>query len=210
MCSHSCFFAIFVNEKSFFSPTSIPSNIHFPIPMNPEELIHKYCTGNPLLEEVLLLHSRAVARKALAIAEAHPELNPDCPFIYEAAMLHDIGVCYTDAPSIHCLGTHPYICHGILGAEILRNEGLPRHARVAERHTGTGLTRQTILEQQLPLPLSDYVPETIEEQIVCFADKFFSKTRGDQEKTPEQVMHSLRKFGEPGLAVFQDWLQRFS
>jgi uncharacterized protein len=80
---------------------------------------------------------------------------------------------------------------------------------VAERHTGTGLTHQTIVEQQLPLPIADYVPETLEEQIVCFADKFFSKTRGDQEKTPEQVLYSLRKFGEPGLQVFQDWMERF-
>ena len=180
-----------------------------PLSINPEELIHKYYASNQPLEELLLLHSRAVARKALAIAERHPEWNLDHTFIHEAAMLHDIGVCYTDAPSIHCHGTHPYICHGILGAELLRNEGLPRHARVAERHTGTGLTRQTIVEQQLPLPLADYVPETLEEQIVCFADKFFSKTRSDQEKTPEQVLYSLRKFGEPGLQVFQDWMERF-
>ena len=108
-----------------------------PLSITPEEIIHKYYASNQPLEELLLLHSRAVARKALAIAERHPEWNLDHTFIYEAAMLHDIGVFYTDAPSIHCHGTHPYICHGILGAELLRNEGLPRHARVAERHTGT-------------------------------------------------------------------------
>ena len=178
--------------------------------MDPESLIRKYYKYNPRLEEVLLLHSRAVARKALSVIDAHPEFHINRNFLYEAAMLHDIGVCFTDAPSIHCHGTHPYICHGILGAELLRNEGLPRHARVAERHTGTGLTAKTIQRQSLPLPVSDYVPETIEEQIVCYADKFFSKTKPEVEKTPEQALHSLSKFGDEGLIVFRQWLQLFS
>ena len=178
--------------------------------MDPESLIRKYYKDNPRLEEVLLLHSRAVARKALSVIDAHPEFHINRNFLYEAAMLHDIGVCFTDAPSIHCHGTHPYICHGILGAELLRNEGLPRHARVAERHTGTGLTAKTIQRQSLPLPVSDYVPETIEEQIVCYADKFFSKTKPEVEKTPEQALHSLSKFGDEGLIVFRQWLQLFS
>lgn len=178
--------------------------------MDPESLIRKYYKDNPRLEEVLLLHSRAVARKALSVIDAHPEFHINRNFLYEAAMLHDIGVCFTDAPSIHCHGTHPYICHGILGAELLRKEGLYAHARVAERHTGTGLTAKNIQRQSLPLPVSDYVPETIEEQIVCYADKFFSKTKPEVEKTPEQALHSLSKFGDEGLVVFRQWLQLFS
>ena len=128
-----------------------------------EELIHKYCEGNEAQEELLLRHSGDVARRALQIAKAHPELKADETFLWEAAMLHDIGCVRTKAPSIHCFGTEPYICHGILGAEILRNEGLPRHARVAERHTGTGLTASEIAHQNLPLPHRDFTPETIEE-----------------------------------------------
>lgn len=178
--------------------------------MDPESLIRKYYKDNLRLEEVLLLHSRAVARKALSVIDAHPEFHINRNFVYEAAMLHDIGVCFTDAPSIHCHGTHPYICHGILGAELLRKEGLYAHARVAERHTGTGLTAKNIKRQSLPLPVSDYVPETIEEQIVCYADKFFSKTKPEVEKTPEQALLSLSKFGEEGLIVFRQWLQLFS
>jgi uncharacterized protein len=96
-----------------------------------------------------------------------------------------------------------------LGGEILRKEGLPAHARVAERHTGTGLTRQNILQQALPLPPDDYVPETLEEQIICYADKFYSKTKLDEEKTFERALASLRKFGEDGLRIFEDWKCRF-
>ena len=173
------------------------------------ELIHKYCRGNEALEQVLLRHSGDVARRALKIAKAHPELGADETFLWEAAMLHDIGIVRVDAPSIFCYGTEPYIRHGLLGGEILRSEGLPRHARVAERHTGTGLTAAEIERQNLPLPRRDLTPESIEEQIVCYADKFYSKSHLDIEKTPEQAMRSLEKFGSDGVAVFKAWMERF-
>ena len=177
--------------------------------MKPEDIIHRYCEGNPSLEKVLLKHSTDVADRALKIADNHPEFKIDRQFLYEAAMLHDIGIVNVDAPAIFCYGTEPYIKHGLLGGEILRKEGLPAHARVAERHTGTGLTRKEILKQSLPLPPADYVPETLEEQIICYADKFYSKTRLEEEKTYERALASLRKFGEEGLLVFEDWKLRF-
>ena len=174
-----------------------------------KELIHKYCEGNKALEQVLLRHSEDVARRALQIARAHPELGADETFLWEAAMLHDIGIVRVDAPSIFCYGTEPYIRHGLLGGEILRSEGLPRHARVAERHTGTGLTAAEIERQNLPLPRRDLTPESIEEQIVCYADKFYSKSHLDREKTPAQAIRSLEKFGSEGIAVFKAWMERF-
>ena len=174
-----------------------------------EQLIDKYYSDNAPLREILLTHSRSVAEMALDIAHRHPELEADEPFLYEAAMLHDIGVFLTDAPGIQCFGHEPYIKHGLLGAELLRSEGLPRHARVAERHTGTGLTRETILRQSLPLPLADYSPETIEEQLICYADKFFSKSHLERVRTPEQVLKSLEKFGAEGVERMKAWLKRF-
>lgn len=50
-------------------------------------------------------------------------------------------------------------------------------APMAENHTGTGITRQDIQAQALPLPAQDFIPRTIEEQILAFADKFYSKGR---------------------------------
>jgi uncharacterized protein len=172
-------------------------------------LIHKYYAGQPELEQILLKHSEYVAQKVLEIAEAHPEFHLDRQFLYEAAMLHDIGILYVDAPGICCHGTKPYICHGMLGAELLRNEGLPAHARVAERHTGTGLTKEEILRQSLPLPPRDFVPETLEEKIICYADKFFSKSHLEEVKTPEQAMRSLEKFGPSCVDTFKAWMSEF-
>ena len=172
-------------------------------------LIHKYYAGQPELEQILLKHSEDVAQKVLEIAEAHPEFHLDRQFLFEAAMLHDIGILYVDAPGICCHGTKPYICHGMLGAELLRNEGLPAHARVAERHTGTGLTKEEILRQSLPLPPRDFVPETLEEKIICYADKFFSKSHLEEVKTPEQAMRSLEKFGPSCVDTFKAWMSEF-
>ena len=176
--------------------------------MNPLDIINKYCTSERQ-RHILLVHSRAVADKALEIVRRHPEWNADERFVEEAALLHDIGIINVNAPAIECHGTESYIQHGILGAEILRGEGLERHALVCERHTGTGLTLQQIIEQRLPLPHRDMQPVSLEEQIICFADKFFSKTRLDTEKTVEQARHSLEKFGIEGLEKFDKWCEIF-
>ena len=172
-------------------------------------VIDKYYSDNPPLKDLLILHSRLVADKALKVAAVHPELNLDTQFIEEAAMLHDIGIFLTDAAPIHCFGRYHYVCHGYLGAELLRGEGLPRHALVAERHTGTGLTLKQILERDLPVPHRDMIPLSSEEKVICFADKFFSKTRPAQEKTVEQAESSLVKFGQEGVLVFKEWCNLF-
>ena len=74
--------------------------------------------------------------------------------------------------------------------------------------------RAEVVAQLLPLPLPDddsepYMPETPEEQVVCFADKFFSKTKLLQEKTYEQAERSLMKFGTDGLERFRQWAAIF-
>lgn len=178
--------------------------------MDYQAIIDKYYTEDDDLRHILLVHSRAVADMALRIADRHPELNIDRQFVEEAAMLHDIGIFRCDAPGICCHGTEPYICHGRIGAKLLREEGYPQHARVCERHTGAGLTLEDIVTQQLPLPRQSFLPETIEEQLICYADKFFSKTRLDREKTFEQAIGSLMKFGEAGVKRFRQWHQIFS
>lgn len=124
-------------------------------------------------------------------------------------MLHDIGIVGCDAPGIHCHGTAPYICHGTIGAQMLRREGMERHARVCERHTGAGLSVDDIVGQGLPLPPRSLLPETLEEQLICYADKFYSKSHLDREKTLEQAERTLAKFGQAGVERFRRWVGMF-
>lgn len=124
-------------------------------------------------------------------------------------MLHDIGIFLTDADGIYCFGDKPYICHGYLGADLLRAEGYPRHALVCERHTGAGLSLESIISQQLPIPHRQMLPESEEEQVICFADKFFSKTRLDQEKSIQKARKSLERYGVEGLVRFDRWCERY-
>lgn len=164
--------------------------------INPLEIIRKYYTLDSLAGQSLLIHSQLVRDKAQALAIKHPEMDLDIPFIQEAAMLHDIGIFLTKAPDIGCFGEHPYICHGYLGADLLRAEGLPRHALVCERHTGAGISLEMIKEQHLPLPLRDMLPITLEEKLIAFADKFYSKTNLTREKKLgkiRQKWHFLEK-----------------
>ncbi len=173
------------------------------------KLIDKYYVDCPELRNILLTHSTAVCKRALRIAEAHPEFHADRTFIAEAAMLHDIGIIFCNAPKIYCFGTHHYIEHGFLGAELLRKEGLPQHAHVAERHTGTGLTLDEVRMNGWPIPLQDYSPRTIEEQIICYADKFYSKSHIDQELSVERVRASIWRYGADSVARFNVWNTMF-
>lgn len=173
--------------------------------MDYQKVIDKYYPEDNKLKRLLMKHSRDVANRALEIADRHPELNLDRQFVEEGAMLHDIGIFMTDAPAIYCHGKDPYLRHGYDGAELLRSEGFPKHARVCERHTGTGITRKQIEEQHLQLPDRDFQPETEEEKVICYADKFFSKSHPDQVRTVEQAAKSVAKFGQYGLDKFMKW-----
>lgn len=173
-----------------------------------EAILAKYCAGNTQLLQILLEHSRQVADRALAILKKHPKWvesgEVDPVFVEEAAMLHDIGVVLCDAPKIHCTGPHAYIEHGYLGAEILRNEGLPKHASVAERHTGTGISYEQIIREHLPIPLQDYTPRTLEERLICYADKFYSKTKLGQDKPMSKIRQHMWKYGSDAVRRFDD------
>lgn len=163
-----------------------------------------YYSDNPRLLATVLTHSECVARKALECVYKH-NLDVDKDFIREAAMLHDIGVVKCDAPAIFCFGNRPYICHGIEGSRMLGNIGLSRHALVCERHTGSGLSLNDILSQNLPLPHRDMLPISMEEKLICYADKFFSKSGNlTKEKPFEKVISQMRSFGEDSLQRFLD------
>ena len=164
------------------------------------EIIGFFYPEDDDLRKTLLLHSTQVKMKALELAErTQVPLNKE--IVAAGAMLHDIGIRQCHAPGIFCTGKLHYICHGMAGAEMLREYGkacnldLEVFAAICERHTGSGLTAADVISQKLPLPERDFLPLTPEEKIICLADKFFSKSGSMQEKTFEAVQRSMAKFG---------------
>lgn len=175
------------------------------------QLIDKYFPAGHPARNYYLIHVEVVARAARLILthNAHLDLDPDK--IEAMALLHDIGIVKVHAPEIGCYGKFPYICHGFLGREILEKEGLEEIAPICERHTGVGITIQDIESQKLPLPKRDMVPLTAEERLICFADKFFSKSaqHPDQPKPIDKIVKSLGKYGPDKTEKFMELAREF-
>jgi uncharacterized protein len=179
--------------------------------MNPLDIITEFYDPGSESYQILIKHGQQVVNKAIDVAKKVPQFKPNLNFINEAAMLHDIGILKTNTPKLGCSGKHPYLCHGYLGRIILEKKGLPQHALVCERHVGIGITAEEIKLNNLPLPLRDMVPISIEEQIICFADKFFSKNgeMNDYEKSAEDILNTLRRYGPEKVIRFQNWMRLF-
>lgn len=185
-------------------------------PINPFTIIQKYYDPSSALYRILVIHSLLVANRALEIARAYQtrphEAALDLRFIEEAALLHDIGIFRCDAPTIHCFGKEPYIKHGVIGREILEQEGLPQHALVCERHTGTGLSKEDVLAQKLPLPRRDYLPITLEEKIICLADRFYVKepTALFAPLSEEEIGEKIARYGAASFARWRELQKLFT
>ena len=179
--------------------------------IQPLDIIKKYYNPESRTYKILIQHGELVSNKAIIAAGKVAHLNPDLDFIKEAAMLHDIGILFTRTPELDCTGEHPYICHGYLGRDILEKEGFKKHGLVCERHIGVGISVEDIRFHRLPIPERDMLPASIEEQIICYADKFFSKNGNlaVKEKSVEDIIRSLEPYGEDKTAKFRLWVDMF-
>jgi len=179
--------------------------------MDPLELLAQYYDPQSTAFKILVEHGRLVAKKALAAARRVPDLKPDLGFIEAAAMLHDIGIIETRSPGFGCYGKHPYICHGVLGSALLKKKGHTELALVCERHVGVGISQADIRQQRLPLPERNMIPVSIEEQIICYADKFFSKNGNGRsvEKPLTKIIDNLSRYGREKVRRFESWVRMF-
>lgn len=180
--------------------------------MDPVRIITKYYKPESLSFRTLFIHSQAVARKAVEKAIKLNLTGADIEFIREASILHDIGIFYTSAPDIGCLGDLPYICHGFKGHNLLLAEGLPKHALVCERHTGTGLTLKDIDHLDGLLPRRPMEPISLAEKLIAYCDKFFSKNpmHFEEERPFEAVMEEISRFGKDKAEIFKEWHLQFN
>lgn len=177
--------------------------------LDTQSIIETFFMPGSALYDIYMRHAEAVARKALSVAGNIQNQTPDTEFIEQAAMLHDIGIWLTRSDTIGCSGPYPYICHGYLGRILMERFGLSRHGLVCERHVGVGISKADIRIQRLPLPMRDMRPVSLEEEIICYADLFFSKKKGDRMKKTVKIIRKLSRYGEDKVQRFLNWRERF-
>jgi uncharacterized protein len=176
-----------------------------------DKIIDKYYEDNPVARNYLYEHSLSVANLAIRVAKENKHLKVNMDKLINSAMLHDIGIFLTHAPGIGCNGQFPYLVHGVLGRTVLEIEQLPSIAKVCERHVGIGFTKKDIKEQKLPFPYRDMIPSSIEERIVCYADKFYSKKPNhiNIPKPIVKVYQKIRSYGNEKLERFAEMVEEF-
>lgn len=132
-------------------------------------------------------HSLQVANKALEIANQIKKEKVNTQLIEIGALLHDIGRSKTHG-----------FKHALIGGKILRERGFPdRVARICETHILGGLDKEDARE--IGLPEKDYLPETLEEKIVCLADKHTSGTK--YVSIEKRFENWFRKYGKSKLLL---------
>ena len=103
-----------------------------------------------------------------------------------------------------------YILHGIRGYEYLLRKGFGEDAaQFARNHTGVGLLRSQVIAQNLPLPAEDYIPQTIEQEIVMVADKYNSKSIPPRFLTVDAYRRKARRFGEKNATRWMKLVRKY-
>ena len=132
----------------------------------------------------VIMHCKAVSTLAVQIAEACKKkgLEVNIKLVKFGALLHDVGRSKTYD-----------VNHVIKGAEIARSLNLPESVVfIIERHAGGGITIEEA--QKLYWPPRSYIPNTLEEKIVTYADKLIEKThRIPVERTLKKLSRVLGK-----------------
>lgn len=171
--------------------------------------LHEKFAPSSAALDLVYTHCQIVDRVASELLVKKPHAV-DPVLVHVGAMLHDVGV-YALYEADGRLDHANYVQHGILGHELLlRDVGLPDAVcRFCSCHTGVGLTRQDVLRQQLPLPVRDYLPATLDEELVMYADKFHSKTDPPEFLTADVYATVVRRFGDDKARRFADLVDRF-
>ncbi len=132
-------------------------------------------------------HSLKVAEKALELAEKIKLREIDMDLIEIGGLLHDIGRCKTHGFN-----------HALIGAKLIRERGLSeRLAKICETHILGGLDKEDA--KQVGLPERDFLPQTLEEKIICLADKHIA---GTKEVSIEQRFEKwFNKYGKTQILI---------
>ncbi|MFX0080342.1 MAG: HDIG domain-containing metalloprotein [Candidatus Hodarchaeota archaeon] len=132
-------------------------------------------------------HSEKVADKALEIANKITKVKVDKNLIEIGALLHDIGR----------TKTHGFK-HALIGGKILRERGFSdKLAKICETHILGGLDVEDA--KRFNLPEKDFLPLSLEEKIICLADKHMAGTR--EVTITERFNRWFQKYGRSQILL---------
>jgi uncharacterized protein len=148
-----------------------------------EVLVNAGCTPD------VVAHCVAVSSIALSIAD-RLKISVDRELVRQGGLFHDIGRSRTNG-----------IMHAIAGVEIAKSLGFPdKLQNIIERHIGAGIMAAEA--ERLGLPKKDYLPLTVEEKIVSYADNLVDRVR---EISFDEALDRFRKLLGPdheGIELF--------
>lgn len=137
----------------------------------------------------LIRHCEAVSNLSVKLAQRLKNRGKkvDVELVRIGGLLHDIGRSKTHG-----------LDHAVIGADILRHFTFPTPViQIVERHIGSGIPADEALE--LGLPKRDFIPETLEEKIVSYADKLIEDNR--EISFDEALQRLSKEFGESSALV---------
>ena len=139
--------------------------------------------------EKVIDHCLAVSKLAGEIAErcSRKGLDVDVDLVEVGGLLHDLGRAKTHG-----------IRHAVVGGEMARELGLSNAlVLIIERHLGAGILKEEA--KALGLPEKSYIPETLEEKIVAYADKLIEGNR--QVRMEETISKFEEELGPKHPAI---------
>ncbi len=172
------------------------------------ELHHKYAP-NDAVYNLVYGHCQVVSEIAQWCVSNLPTNDKvDVELLVIAALLHDIGAYVFFDDEGRVANKRLYPLHAMLSAKIIADEGIDKRvAQVVETHLLLGLSKQEIIEKPWPLPARDFIPDSIEAELLCYADRFHSKK--PTFNSFDAFLTRLRE-GMPQQAVkFESWSRRF-
>lgn len=139
--------------------------------------------------EKIINHTKTVL-KSLEILSKKTKKKFNLKLARIGAILHDIGRSKSHG-----------INHGYLGAEILCKLNMPEElVKIVERHVGAGITIEEAINNDMPA--KNFIPETYEEKIVCYADKLVNGDKINSDVSFE-VEKWKKELGENHPAILR-------
>ncbi len=173
------------SKQSYINPSQKPKVHTGNHPKIPSKIQAMKLMKSLGLENNILQHQLAVMREARDIAYNIKKVKLNIRLIKIGALMHDIGRTRNHS-----------LLHGPMGGDIIREHGFSEElARIAERHSMAGLSPAEA--QTFNLPDRIYEPQTIEEKIVCLADKYYIGT--EKVTVQERFQRWIDKYGETPL-----------